>query len=62
MPELTPKEQTDLFKEAAKEAITEWMDEKFAKLGKWSAGTIVVAALGALAFFILWTNGWRPPV
>lgn len=45
-------------KAALKEAIKEWMDEKFAEFGKWSFRGIFIAALGALTYFILTTNGW----
>lgn len=46
-------------KQATKEAIKEWMDEKFAQLGVWSMRTILIAALGALTYFILGANGWH---
>jgi hypothetical protein len=46
-------------KDALKEALKEWLDEKFAQFGKWSFTAICAAALGALAYFILWTNGWH---
>ncbi len=49
------KEETKL---ALKEALKEWLDEKFSQLGKWSLGTIVAAALAALTYFILKMNGW----
>lgn len=46
-------------KDALKEALKEWMDEKFASFGKWSLGAIATAALGLLAYLILTTNGWH---
>ncbi len=46
-------------KVALKEALKEWLDEKFAELGKWSVRTITVMALGALTYFILQVNGWH---
>lgn len=46
-------------KDALKEALKEWLDEKFATFGKWSLGAIGAAALGALAWFILTANGWH---
>lgn len=46
-------------KQATKEAIKEWMDEKFAMLGIFSMRMILVAALGALTYFILLMNGWH---
>lgn len=56
MPTNLSKEEA---KEAMKEAIKEWMDDQFARLGKWSAGGIIVAALGALGYFIMTMNGWH---
>jgi hypothetical protein len=52
---MTPDETKD----ALKEALKEWLDEKFAAVGRWSVSGIVVAALGALAYFILTSNGWQ---
>lgn len=46
-------------KEALKEALYEWMDDKFALLGKWTAGSIAVAMLGAIVWFILTMEGWH---
>lgn len=46
-------------KDALKEALKEWLDEKFAVFGKWTAAGIAVAALGALAWLILTMNGWH---
>ena len=51
-----PKEQED--KEVLKQALKEWMDEKFAAFGRWSASTIAILALTALVYFILQTSGW----
>ncbi len=46
-------------KEAMKQAIKEWMDEKFATLGKWTFSSIAVLAVSALVFFILNLYGWK---
>jgi hypothetical protein len=48
-------------KEAMKEALKEWLDEKFAHFGKWAFASMAAAALGALIYFMLTMNGWRPP-
>lgn len=45
-------------KRIVKEALKEWLDEKFAAFGRWSAMTIGAAALAALLYFILRLNGW----
>ena len=48
-------------KEAVKEALKEWLDEQFAKFGRWTFYGIVAAALVAFVYFILVTQGWRRP-
>lgn len=47
------------FKQATKEAIKEWLDERFAQFGRWSAGAFAAAGLAALTYFILRANGWH---
>ncbi len=47
------------FKSLVKEAIKEWLDEQATKVGKWSLRFFVLAALGALTYFILTTQGWH---
>lgn len=42
-----------------KEALKEWLDEKFSTFGKWSLATISALILGAITIFILNTNGWH---
>lgn len=46
-------------KEVLKQALKEWLDEKFAQLGRWSLSTITLLTLGALVYFILSVNGWK---
>ena len=46
-------------KDALKEALKEWLDEKFAMFGKWSMASIAAAGLAALAWLILTANGWH---
>lgn len=53
------REEHDRTKEALKEALKEWLDEKYAAFGKWSFRTLSVLALGALVYFILYMNGWH---
>jgi hypothetical protein len=55
MPELPQKE----LKAVMKEAMKEWLDEKFVIFGKFSAGTIASLGLAALVYFILYINGWK---
>lgn len=41
-------------KEAMKEAMHEWLDEKYAAFGKWSLHGLLAALLGAIVFLIGW--------
>ncbi len=49
----------EVAKAAAKEAITEFLDDKFAAFGKWSMASIGAMALAALVYVILLMNGWH---
>lgn len=49
----------DAMKEAVKEAIKEWLDEQFARVGKWTVNGVLAAGLAALVYFILVHNGWK---
>jgi hypothetical protein len=40
-------------KDALKEAIREWLDEKYSEFGKLSMHTIAAAALAALAYYLV---------
>ena len=44
-----------------KEAIQEWLDEKYAAFGKWSINGLLAAALAALGYFLAVKSGWIPP-
>ncbi len=55
MPILTQAEM----KAAMKQAIKEWLDEKFAEFGRWSMGALMAALLAATIAFILHANGWH---
>lgn len=48
-------------KRLVKEAIKEWLDEQFARFGKWSLAALASLALAALVYFILSVSGWRAP-
>lgn len=55
MTELTKEEA----KAAVKEALHEWLEEKYAQFGRWSLHGILAIALAVLAYFFLSTNGWH---
>ena len=40
-----------------KTAIKEWMDDRFAAFGKWTATGLAVAALGVLVWLMIQMNG-----
>lgn len=46
-------------KDIHKEALKEWMDEKFLLFGKWAMGTFLAALFSAFMYFILTANGWH---
>lgn len=52
----------DEFKDAMKDALKEWLDGKFAELGRWSMGAFFAALLAAIVAFILHMNGWQKVV
>ena len=47
-------------KEAVKEAITEWMNEKFLTFGKWSMMGIFSMAFAVIVYVFMFTTGWIP--
>lgn len=48
-------------KKIYKEAIQEWLDSKWAELGKWTFRGIAAGALAALGYFLAVKSGWIPP-
>lgn len=52
------EEKNRLWQEAVERGIERWLDKKFTQFGKWSAATLAVLFLGALAYFTLKANGW----
>lgn len=57
----TPEDRRkhDDMKTAVKEALREWLDEKYALFGKWSLHGLMALGLAAVVVLILWSNGWR---
>jgi uncharacterized iron-regulated membrane protein len=58
-------ERDEEMKAAVKEAIKEFLEEKWrdvtSSFGKWALGLIAAAALAGIVYFIAWANGWRQP-
>lgn len=44
-----------------KEALKEWLDEKYADAGRWTVNGLIIAAIGVLGYLLLWKSGWTPP-
>lgn len=58
---MTDSEQSAEIRAAAKAAIREFLDEKFAQFGWFSLKTMLALALAALTLFILHAYGWHRP-
>lgn len=52
-------EDKEVLKEAFKEVLHEWLDEKYAQFGKWSLHGFMAMALGGIVWLILVANGWH---
>lgn len=59
--EVLAEQPTEERKTIYKEAIQEWLDEKYATFGRWSLGGIAAAALALLGYFLAVKSGWIPP-
>ena len=45
-----------ILKEAMKESLREWLDEKYIEFGKWSMHGLLALALGAMVYLIIWSQ------
>ena len=54
-----PQLDKDTQKEALKEALHEWLDEKFAAFGKWTLAGLMSATFTGLAYLFLTAQGWH---
>lgn len=52
-------ERKRITKEAMKEALKEWLDEKYAMFGRWALASLGALTLAAMLYLILWANGWN---
>ena len=55
----TPRTKAQRDKELVKEAVSEWLDKQFLTLGKWTFGGLASAAVAALGYLILTSQGWH---
>jgi hypothetical protein len=56
---LTTKTGRQERKDIVKEAINEWLNDKYRDVGKWTMHGILAATLAALAYAYLLELGWR---
>ena len=59
--ELRVRVQKGIVKDALKEGLKEWMDEKFTAVGKWTVRAALIVAFGGLVYFVLTLSGWHGP-
>lgn len=48
-------------KEIVKQAIKEWMNDRYADLGRWAFKTVAVAAITMFLFKYAEWRGWKLP-
>ena len=51
-------DREEMTKRALKEALKEWLDERFALFGKWSFAAAAALLLAGAVYFILISQGW----
>ncbi len=56
MAEFDPKDPA--FKQAMKEGLSEWLDEQYAKAGKWAVNGLLAAAFAGLIYLAIVGMGW----
>jgi len=57
MSDINPKDQ----KQIMKEAIKEWMDERYAEVGKWFIKSILIAGVTSLLYYYIVVRGYKFP-
>lgn len=46
-------------KDVVKEALKEWLDEKYLRFGKWSFHGILAMLLAVVVYFFMISSGWH---
>ena len=49
----------DAAKEIVKEALKEWLDEKYAAFGRWSFNGLMALALAGAVYVFMISQGWH---
>jgi len=60
MPNYRGEERRADMKKIMKEALKEWLDEKFSDLGKWSFMGMAALTFAVIVFVALKFGGWSP--
>ena len=55
--ELDVEITSEMFRQAAREGMKDWMEEHYATVGKWTISCLAFFAFGALIYFIIWATG-----
>lgn len=58
---MNDRRKDDVMKAIFKEALKEWLNEKFMQFGKWSALGIACMVLVVMTYMMLKFAGWQPP-
>lgn len=45
-----------MFRDAARDGMHDWMEEKYATVGKWTLSALAFFFFGAVIAFIVWTT------
>lgn len=48
-------------KEVMKQALKEWMDERYADVGRWAVKTLLVAGVMSFLFWYIQVRGFKIP-
>ena len=56
---LTTKAGRKERKEIVKEAINEWLEDKFTQVGRWTVAGLMAAVVALIGYLVLWSNGWH---
>jgi hypothetical protein len=49
----------DQVREALKEAFREWLDARYAEVGRWTVGAFFLGVFGGLVWIAMTTAGWH---
>jgi hypothetical protein len=59
---LSLKLEREIVKEALKEGIRDWIDDKYREVGKYTLAALAAVTFAGLIYFVLMLSGWHSPV